>query len=110
MNEVFEEDIMFLISNLLPKSTGLKYTIWYSARIENQEPSIKVDLKNGKSIHVSILDKKATGDTDAISPEDLNDISRWIDMNRELLLKYWDGAHKDIIDSGDVAEQMVKLK
>ena len=110
MNEVSEEDIMFLMSNLLPKSTGLKYPIWYSARIENQEPGIKVNLEDGKSIYVSILDKKATGDIYAISPEDLNDISRWIDLNRELLLKYWNGAHKGIIDSCDVAEQMVKLK
>ena len=108
MNEVSEEDIMFLMSNLSPKNTGLKYPIWYSARIENQEPSIKVDLKNGKSIQVSLLDKKATGDVDSISSEDLNDISKWIDLNGELLLKYWDGAHKGIIDSNDVAEQIVK--
>ena len=110
MNEVSEEDMMFLISNLLPKSTGLKYPIWYSARIENQEPGIKVNLEDGKSIHISIIDKKATGGINAISPEDLNEIFSWIDKNRELLLKYWDGAHKGNIDSCDVAKQIVRLK
>lgn len=104
-----ESDSMFAMSNLLPNRTGLKYPIWYSAGIGDQKPGIKVDLKDGRSIWVSILDKIVTGDDDSISPDDLNDTFRWIDMNKELLLKYWDGAQKGIIDSVDVSEQILKL-
>ena len=102
-----EEDRMFAMSNLLPKNTGLKYPIWFSARIENQEPGIKIDLEDDKSIYVTILDKKVIGDVDSIPMEDLNDIFRWIDLNKELLLKYWYGAHEGIIDSGEVAEHII---
>lgn len=105
-----DEDMMFAMSNLLPKSTGLKYPIWYSAGMENLDPGIKIDLEDDKSICVSILDKKATGDVDSISSEDLNDIFRWIALNMEILLKYWNGARKGIIDSCDVAEKIVKLQ
>ena len=100
----------YRISNLLPRITGLKYPIWYRARIENQEPIIKVDLEDGKNIYVSIEERRAAGDIDSISPEDLNDIYRWIELNKELLLKYWNGADKGIIDCCDVAELMVNLE
>lgn len=105
-----DDDLMFAMSNILPMNTGLKYTIWYSAMIENQEPGITVNLGDGKSIFVFIPDKKVIGDVDSISPEDLNNIFRWIDLNKELLLKYWNGAHKGIIDSCDVAKQIVRLQ
>ena len=108
-NDLSEQYMMFDMSNLIPKNTGLKYPIWYSVRTGNQRPGIKVDLEERKGVYISIEDKKVTGDVDAISSKDLNDISRWIDLNKELLHKYWNGAHKGIIDSCDVAEQTVKL-
>lgn len=105
-----EQDMMFGMANLPPRRTGLKYQIWYSAKVERLKPSIKVDPGDGNAISIQIEDHKIKGATDKISSNDLNNILKWIDMNRELLLKYWNEAHTGSIDNGDVIDNVKKLE
>ena len=109
-NNMSEEDTMFEMANLPPRRTGLKYQIWYSAKVEKHKPRIKVDLGDGNSISVQIEDHKVIGATDKISSKDLNDIFTWIDMNKEILMAYWNDAHTGVIDNGDVIEKVKKLQ
>lgn len=103
------EDIMFEMANLLPKRTGLKYVIWYGPMIPKHKPRIKVMLGDDKEISIQIEDHEVIGDSNKISASDLNDIFKWIDMNKEILLKYLNEAHKGTIDNGDVIDNIKKL-
>lgn len=105
-----EQDMMFEMANLPPRRTGLRYQIWYSAKVKGQKPRIKVDLEDDKSISIQIENHITTGATDKISSKDLNVILKWIDMNKELLLKYWNDSHTGIIDNGDVIDNVKKLE
>lgn len=104
-NNMSEEDRLFEMSNLLPCSTGLKYPIWYSAKIEKHKPRIKVDLGDGKVLSIQIEDHKVKGEVDKISSKDLNNIFKWIDLNKDALLRYWNEAGENKIDT----MQMSKL-
>ena len=107
-HNLFDQEMMFEMANLPPKRTGLKYQIWYSAKIEKHKPRIKVDLGDGKALSIQIEDHKVIGAVDKISSKDLNNILKWIDMNKELLLKYWNDAHLGTIDNGDVIDNVKK--
>lgn len=75
---VSDQDTMFEMPDLPPGRTGLKYQIWYSAKIEKRRPGIKADLGDDNSISVRIEDHKVKGD---------------IDMNKETLMTYWNAEH-----------------
>lgn len=109
-HNLFDQEMMFEMANLPPKRTGLKYQIWYSAKIEKHKPRIKVDLGDGKALSIQIEDHKVIGAVDKISSKDLNNILKWIDMNKELLLKYWNDAHLGTIDNGDVIDNVKKIE
>lgn len=102
-------DVLLEMANLPPRRTGLKYQIWYSAKMEKHKPRIKVDLGDGDSISIQIEDHKIVGDADKLSSKELNVIFEWIDMNKEILLKYWNDAHTGSIDNGDVIENIKKI-
>lgn len=107
--ELSDEDMLFEMANLLPKRTGLKYTVWYSAKVERHKPRIKVDLGDNRSITIQIESHLTRGDLDKIGQKDLDDILRWLDLNKEILLKYWYEAHNGTIDNGDVMDNIVKV-
>ncbi len=73
-HNLFDQEMMFEMANLPPKRTGLKYQIWYSAKIEKHKPRIKVDLGDGKALSIQIEDHKVIGAVDKISSKDLNNI------------------------------------
>lgn len=104
-----EEDILFEMSNLLPCSTGLKYTIWYGPKIAKHKPRIKVKLGDGKELSIQIEDHKVKGAIDKISSKDLENIFKWIDLNKEALLKYWNEAPEDKIDSMQMGKLLKPL-
>ena len=69
------------MANLPPCRTGLKYQIWYSAKVEKHKPRIKVDLGDNNYISIQIEYHKIIGSTNKISSKDLQDIFAWIDIN-----------------------------
>lgn len=104
-----EDEMMFEMANLLPSRTGLKYQIWYSAKVEKHKPRIKVDLGDGKALSIQIEDHKVKGATDKISSKDLNDIFRWIDINKDALLRYWNEASEGKIDTFEMSKLLKSI-
>lgn len=96
------------MANLPPKRTGLPYQIWYSAQEPRHKPRIKVDLPDGRNLSIEIESHKVTGPLKKISSTDLNKILEWMDLNKEILLKYWNGARSGSIDNGDVLNELKK--
>lgn len=96
---------MFLYSNLLPSRTGLKYQVWYSGSISGHVPEIMVDVCD-KHVFIEIESHQVSGDVEVLSDVDMCEINRWIDLNKEILLKYWNESHTGTIDSGDVMDSV----
>lgn len=100
--EASEDEMMFEMANLLPKRTGLKYQIWYSAKIPGHNPKIKVDLNDGYFLSIQIETHEVKGAVDKILSKDLKKIFEWIELNEDVLLRYWNEAHKGKIDTAEM--------
>lgn len=98
-----KDAMMYEMANLFPKRTGLKYQIWYSAAYPGHNPSIKVDLGDNKSIYIQIENHDTIGDINKIKSKELNKIYDWIDLNKEALLRYWNGASEGKIDTAEMS-------
>ena len=98
-NGLSEDFLMFEMANLLPCRTGLKYQVWYSTQSYGYKPRIKVDIPDGKSIYILIENHEVKGDIDKIASKELQRIFDWIDLNKDVLLKYWKEAPAGKIDT-----------
>jgi hypothetical protein len=106
------EDDFFFMSNLPPSFTGLPFVVWIS-----QKGYAKYDCR----VKVSMGPKVKPGDliTVTVRPEvreisaparlhlaELRALTRWIELNREVLVKFWEG---DIAYTNEVLEQLKPL-
>lgn len=96
--------MMFEMSNLKPEKTGLKFQVWYGAKVPKHNPFIKVDLEDNHQLIVRIDNHEVNGPIERISSRDLNDVFKWIDLNKDALLKYWNQAHDGMIDTVDMSQ------
>jgi hypothetical protein len=94
---------LFLMGNLSPKQTGLPYVVWIS-----QSGSFEHDVwiwvsrtaKAHPSEWVSVAirpDVRVVGGS--LSAGELNLLKKWIDLNRDVLLKYWNGEIEYTMDA-----------
>lgn len=100
---------LFEMSNLLPKSTGLKYRIWYLYKTNREKhgPRIKVDIQ-GKDVSVSISDTPRQMNKLKVRIPDFRELQDWIKINKDLLLQYWE-SEGQTMDSGDVTPRIKKI-
>jgi len=93
-NQVGEDLDFFLMANLTFKLTGLPFVVWISPR-GNARHDVRVKVSPGPR---AISDMT----TVAIRPEirviegqmktqDFALLSQWIQLNRDVLIRYWDG-------------------
>ena len=92
------EDELFDMANLSPARTGLPMVIWILERGRaRHDARVKVSLAHGRRAHhdqtvsVSVRPTVEVGAGPALDPRDLARGRRWIELNREALLAYWDG-------------------
>jgi hypothetical protein len=89
------EDDFFFMDNLPPAFTGLPFMVWISARgFARDDVRVKVSkgpkVKPGEFVTVSVRPavEVLAGD---MSPGDLRLLAAWIDLNRDALVRFWDG-------------------
>lgn len=99
---------IFDMANLPPKRTGLDCQIWYSAKTPKHKPRIKVDLGE-YAVSINIESHKITGHVSSGDIQRVNKVIQWIDLNKEVLLDYWENAASGSIDNGDVLQRLKKL-
>lgn len=96
---------MYEMANLFPEHTGLPFVIWISCRGGAQD-DVRVNVSrsaaavSAEMISVAIRPRihVVEGEMDS---NDLALLAKWIEMNRDTLLKYWDGeiGTKDALDA-----------
>ncbi len=92
------------MANLLPKHTGLPFVVWISYRGGSQR-DVRVKVSPGpralpsEMISVAIRPNVRIVEGE-MSASDFGALAKWIELNRDVLVKYWDGE----IDTNDAID------
>ena len=91
-----EGEALFEMANLSPKRTGLPFVVWISQKAGAQH-DVRVKISKGPKVHpsewISVAvrpDVRVVGGG-KMSAHDLDLLRKWIDLNRDVIMKYWDG-------------------
>jgi Domain of unknown function (DUF4160) len=98
------EDEFFDMANLFPKHTGLPFVVWISYR-GGARHDVRVKVSPGpRALPAEMASIAIRPDIrvveGSLSSEDLALLAKWIEMNRDTLLRYWEGD----IDTKDAIE------
>ncbi len=100
-----EDEGLFEMANLFSKHTGLPFVVWISYKGGAQhDVRVKVSPgpKSTPSHMVSVAIRPSVHVVEGqMSASDLAQLTRWIELNRDVLIRYWDGEidTKDAIDT-----------
>ena len=91
-----ETDGLFEMANLSPKRTGLPFVVWIFAK-GGAPHDVRVKVSKGPKVLASELisvtvrpDVQVVG-AGKISAADLGLLRKWIELNQDTIIKYWDG-------------------
>ena len=102
----------FAVTKFRSETIGLPFDVWTFDRTRTidykRRPHVAVILSNGKRVHFSVEDepKNMGGGRKLISPEYYALIISWIQLNKQVLLDYWEGR----ICSAGLCEQLINIK
>ncbi len=87
---------LFEMANLSSKRTGLPFVVWISPKA-GAPHDVRVKVSKGPKAHpsewISVTvrpDVHVVGGA-RMNAHDLGLLRKWIDLNRDVLIKYWDG-------------------
>ena len=102
---------LYEMANLYPRDTGLPMTIWVNPKGNAQHdarikvcltPGDRMDASNTAVVAVRPQPHVIAGQ---LSSQDFAEVGRWIDLNRDALLGYWDG----IVSTVEFATRIKKI-
>jgi len=87
---------LFEMANLSPKRTGLPFVVWISPKA-GAPRDVRVKVSKGPKVHPSQLisvairpDVHVVGGGN-FSTHDLALLKKWIEVNHDVIVKYWEG-------------------
>jgi hypothetical protein len=106
------EDDPYTMANLRPARTGLPMVVWVSERGNAQhDVRVKVCCVHGDKIqynntaNVGVRPQPHLIFPGKLSPSDLQAVSRWITLNADPIIAYWDG----VIDTFELMQRLRPL-
>jgi hypothetical protein len=109
--ETAENDELFEMANLYPRTTGLPMTVWVSPRGNaRHDARIKVNIVHGNQMTIdgtAVVGIRPAPHTIAgrLSADDEQAVFRWITLNAAAIVAYWDGS----IDSVQLGQMLKPL-
>lgn len=88
----YNSNKLYEMANLPKQDTGLKYLVWIMPKTNKEKhwARIKVEVEKGIRVPVDITDDpKWRSIKYKISSYDFNMIKKWIAINKNILLEYW---------------------
>ncbi len=97
-----ELEALFERANLFPKHTGLPFVVWISIG-QYVQHDVRVEVSTGpKAIPSQMISVAVRPNVHVVqgtmTPADLALLARWIEVNRDVILRYWEGSI-DTIDA-----------
>ena len=93
-----DQEDFFLMASLAPEDTGLPMVAWISERGRSRHDArVRIALRHGRdfrpdpSAWVSVQPDVRVVVGSAPSPSDLDQVRRWIELNRDAIVDYWNG-------------------
>jgi len=111
-NSTFPKDDFYFMSNLPPSFTGLPFIVWVSPRgFARHDVRVKVSrgskLKRGEKFIVVSVRPEVEVLRGELRPAELRRLKKWIELNRETLVRFWEG---DIEYTEDVLKELKALE
>jgi hypothetical protein len=91
-----EGEALFEMANLSPKRTGLPFVVWISPKA-GAPHDVRVKISKGPRVHPAEFISVAIRPTVHVvgggnmSASDLALLKKWVELNHDVILKYWDG-------------------
>lgn len=90
-----ESETFFEMANLSPKRTGLPFVVWISPKA-GAPCDIRVKVsRNTKTRSSDLISVAIRPDVHVLhgsmSAHDLDLLRKWVELNRDVIIKYWDG-------------------
>jgi hypothetical protein len=91
-----EGQALFEMANLRPERTGLPFVVFVSQK-GGARHDVRVKVAHGAKVRPSDMVTVAIRPSvrvvrGKLDPSDLAQLRRWINLNQEILIKYWDGV------------------
>jgi hypothetical protein len=92
-----EAEDLFEMANLYPDTTGLPVTVWISPRGNaRHDVRVKVNMTHGNQMSIAntaVVGVRPTPRmiSGQLSPGDAQAVFRWIALNTDALVAYWEG-------------------
>jgi hypothetical protein len=110
-SEALENEDLFEMANLFPRTTGLPMTVWVSPRGNaRHDVRVKVNMTHGNQMNAT--NTAVVGLPPAphmiagrLSPEDERAVFQWVSLNSDALVAYWDGQI-DTIQLGSLLKSL----
>ena len=105
------EDESYAMANLSPRMTGLSRHVFVSPRMGSHDVRIKVSVAVGKNTLpvncavIALRPKPHHVAGPALPAEVMAELERWIPLNLQTFIDYWDGA----IDTGELLAALQKI-
>ena len=104
------QDELFEMANLSSKRTGLPFMVWISTK-EGTQHDVRVEVSKGRKVQPSEWVSVALRPTVRVvggemSGHDLTLLKKWIELNRDVIIKYWDGDIEDTQDAIDALKRI----
>jgi hypothetical protein len=105
-----DSEAPFEMANLFSKHTGLPFVVWISYRGGAQH-DVRVKVSPGPKALPSEMASVAIRPNVRVvegemSASDLSALTQWIALNRDVLIKYWDGD----IDTKDALDEIQPVR
>jgi hypothetical protein len=91
-----EGESLFEMANLSPKRTGLPFVVWIYPKA-GAPHDVRVKVSKGPKVNPAELisvairpDVQVVGSGD-LDPHDLALLKKWLALNQDVIIKYWDG-------------------
>jgi hypothetical protein len=89
-----DEGELFEMANVRPEISGLPFIVWISER-GSARHDVRVKVSPGPRVRefAACVSVRQSVEVVAgeLSPRDLELVTAWIDLNRDVIVKFWDG-------------------
>jgi hypothetical protein len=109
--DALENDELFEMANLYPRTTGLPMTVWVSPRGNaRHDVRIKVNMTHGNQMTIDNTAVVAIRPSPhliagRLSQEDQQAVFNWIQLNAAAIVAYWDG-HIDTVQLSQLLKHL----
>jgi hypothetical protein len=106
-----DEDELFEMANLYPRTTGLPMTVWVGPRGRaRHDVRLKVNMTHGNQMsidNVAVIGVRPTPHliSGRLSSDDQQAVFAWIDLNAPPIVAYWEGD----IDTAELLQALKRL-